>query len=283
MELSASVGLNGVNRKSDVKLVQEALNRVIRVPYALLKVDGLAGPLTNEAIERFQRTVLKFKYPDSLVEKGGRTWAALSVYLTESKQEADTRVLTSPSPGLPPSGTTTVSSAAATAKKIAWGAKVSPAFKVKVIQLCEELEINVDFLMACMAFETGETFSPGIKNAAGSGATGLIQFMPATARALGTSTEQLAKQSAVEQLDYVKKYFLPYKSRLQKLEDVYMAILYPAAIGKPADHPLFKEGRKTYTQNKGFDTNDDGIITLSEISSKVRAKYEKGLQAGYIG
>lgn len=41
--------------------------------------------------------------------------------------------------------------------------------------------------MAAMAFESGETFSPSIKNAAGSGAVGLIQFMPSTAKALGTS------------------------------------------------------------------------------------------------
>lgn len=278
MELSASVGLSGVNRKSDVELVQEALNRVIKVPYALLTVDGVAGPLTNEAIERFQRDILKFKYPDSLVEKGGRTWAALSVYLTESRQEADAHVKTST-----PAAAPTAMANATTPKKIAWGARVSPAFKTKVIQVCEELGVNVDFLMACMAFETGETFSPSIKNAAGSGATGLIQFMPATARALGTSTEELAKLTAVEQLDYVKKYFQPYKSRLRKLEDVYMAILYPAAIGKPTDHALFKEGRQTYAQNKGFDANQDGVITLSEISSKVRAKYEKGLMAGYIG
>ena len=38
--------------------------------------------------------------------------------------------------------------------------------------------------MAVMSFETGGTFDPGIRNAAGSGATGLIQFMPSTAAGL---------------------------------------------------------------------------------------------------
>ncbi|WP_018274885.1 hypothetical protein WKI13_04445 [Teredinibacter turnerae] len=275
MELTGSVGIRGLNRKADVSLVQEALNRVISVPYALLKVDGLIGPRTNEAIARFQRVVLKFQRPDSLIEKGGKTWDGLSLYLSQSKQQVAS-VLACPVPS-------SASKIAVKVRKIAWGAKVSPAFKNKVIQICKELEVSADFLMACMAFETGETFSPSIKNAAGSGATGLIQFMPATAKGMGTSTEALAKMSAVAQLDYVKKYFLPYRSRLQKLEDVYMAILYPAAIGKPVDHALFKEGRKTYSQNKGFDANKDGKITLSEISTKVRAKYEKGLGAGYIG
>jgi hypothetical protein len=59
--------------------------------------------------------------------------------------------------------------------------------------------------MAAMAFETGGSFSPAVPNKAGSGAVGLIQFMPSTAKGLGTSTEALKKMSAVQQLDFVKK------------------------------------------------------------------------------
>ena len=137
--------------------------------------------------------------------------------------------------------------------------------------------------MACMAFESGETFSPSIKNAAGSGATGLIQFMPSTARGLGTSTEALASMSAVQQLDYVKKYFMPHKGRLKTHEDVYMSILYPAAVGRGAQSALFASGTKNYSQNKGFDANRDGKITPAEVSAKVREKYTKGLSAGFVG
>jgi hypothetical protein len=137
--------------------------------------------------------------------------------------------------------------------------------------------------MACMAFETGETFSPSIRNGAGSGATGLIQFMPSTARGLGTSTDALAGMTAVQQLDYVKKYFQSYKGRLKTLEDVYMAILYPAAIGKDKDSTLFAEGTTAYRQNSGFDANRDGKITPAEVSAKVREKYAKGQQAGFSG
>jgi hypothetical protein len=274
--LSASVGLRGVNRKTDVELVQEALNRSILQPLELLKVDGLIGPMTNAAITHFQRTMLKFKRPDSLIEKEGKTWKALSSYLSIDTQSANNSVVTVTNKKQP-------SPLSSSTKKIAWGAKVSTAFKNKVVQICTDLGVSPDFLMACMAFETGETFSPSIKNAAGSGATGLIQFMPATAKSLGTTTDKLANMSAVEQLNYVKKYFLPYKNRLKKLEDVYMAILYPAAIGEPTDYALFNKGKKTYSQNKGFDVNRDGKITLREISKKVRDKYNKGLKSGYIG
>ena len=101
--------------------------------------------------------------------------------------------------------------------------------------------------MACIAFETAETFRPDIRNAAGSGAVGLIRFMPSTERGLGTSTEALTRMSAVEQLDWVRMYFKPYAGRLKTLSDVYMAILWPKAIGKPEDYVLFTRPSITYT------------------------------------
>ena len=44
------------------------------------------------------------------------------------------------------------------------GKKVSLEFKEKVIEICINLKINPDFLMSCMTFETGETFSASIKS-----------------------------------------------------------------------------------------------------------------------
>lgn len=279
MLLKNSVGYKGVNKRPDVKLVQEALNRVIRSPYALLAVDGISGPITIAAIKRFQRDILKFKNIDGRIDVDGKTWQSLKRYMTTSPNQrtAMFSVFTSSNQ------TSSEKKLLVVRKKIAWGSKVSGGFKEKVIQICDFLDITPDYLMSCMAFETGETFSPSIKNAAGSGATGLIQFMPATAKGLGTSTEKLEKMTAIEQLDYVKKYFTPYCGKLKKLEDVYMAILYPSAVGKPVGHVLFSEGKKAYSQNRGFDTNRDGRITLKEISAKVRQKYEKGLGKGYLG
>lgn len=111
---------------------------------------------------------------------------------------------------------------------MAWGKKVSQTFKERIRWTAKKLNMpgaGPDYLMACIAFETGETFDPAIRNAAGSGATGLIQFMPSTARGLGTTTDDLAKLSAEDQLKFVYLYFLPYKGRLKNLGDVYMAIL----------------------------------------------------------
>ncbi|MEO8006719.1 MAG: transglycosylase SLT domain-containing protein [Betaproteobacteria bacterium] len=165
---------------------------------------------------------------------------------------------------------------------LAWGARVSWQFRKRVNQVGSNLKIEPSFLMACMAFETGNTFDPSIRNAAGSGATGLIQFMPGTAQALGTTTDRLAAMSATRQLDYVEKYFLPRKGRLASLEDLYMAILWPAAIGKPLDYVLFRKNDalnpKRYVQNAGLDYNKDGDITKAEAAMRVRQCLDLGLK-----
>lgn len=133
-------------------------------------------------------------------------------------------------------------------------------------------------LIGCMAWESAETFSPSIKNAAGSGATGLIQFMPATAKGMGTTVDKLAAMTQVEQLNYVYRYFLPYKGKLRNLGDVYMAILWPAAVGKQDSHVLWSRAKKpvTYRQNIGLDVNKDGVITRAECIKKVTERYNRG-------
>lgn len=154
--------------------------------------------------------------------------------------------------------------------------KFEPGFLEKVNSVSAELGINPNYLLAVMYFETGGTFSPSQKNIAGSGATGLIQFMPKTAEALGTTTEDLAKMTQVQQMDYVKKYFELNKGRNAKtLSDTYMVVLYPAAVGKPEEDALFKTPTKAYELNKGLDANKDGSVTKEEASSKVAAVYEK--------
>jgi len=163
--------------------------------------------------------------------------------------------------------------------KLAWGQKVSPVFRARVLNICRNLgwpSEHASWLMACMAFESGGTFSPHVKNMAGSGATGLIQFMPATAQSLGTTTDELAKMSATQQLDYVQRYFKPYASKIRSLSDMYMAILLPKYVGQSEDAVLFQNGAG-YRQNSGLDINRDGKITKGEATSKVRYSLEKGL------
>lgn len=169
--------------------------------------------------------------------------------------------------------------------RLAWGAKVPPAFRQRVFDVCYRLGWDgdhPDWLMACMAFESGGTFSPSIYNAAGSGAVGLIQFMPSTAWGLGTTISELASMSQVAQLGYVQAYFKPYAARIKSLSDMYMAILMPRYIGQPDTAVLFNKGTVAYRQNSALDANTDGKITKAEATAKVAARLTRGLLAGYV-
>ena len=58
---------------------------------------------------------------------------------------------------------------------------------------------QLDYLIACMAFESG--LNPAAKNRM-SGAVGLIQFMPAICRAYGTTADEMRKKSFESNSNY---------------------------------------------------------------------------------
>ena len=175
--------------------------------------------------------------------------------------------------------------------------KYSPEFGQKVISFCENLGMTPDYFIVCSYFESGGTFSPTIKNKY-SNAVGIIQYMPQTcAFLLGVPASEIRKMTsaqlsvythifeqmtAIEQLDYAEKYFRPYKNKLKTLEDTYMAILLPTAIGKPNDAVIFDKNDpkylKRYLQNKGLDYNKDGIVTKEEAARRVKELYVAGLK-----
>lgn len=157
-------------------------------------------------------------------------------------------------------------------------------FQRGVDKLAQKYNISVQDLYAVMSFESGGTFDPAQKNIGydgtpetGSGATGLIQFMPDTAKELGTSTNELAGMTRTEQLKYVDKHFANKGIEGGNLDDLYMSILFPVAVGKPDDFVLFGKGAiagytgTAYTQNAGLDKNGDGSITKAEAAAKVRS------------
>lgn len=127
--------------------------------------------------------------------------------------------------------------------------------------------INPDWLLRAMEFETAGTFSASIK-APTSSATGLIQFIEGTAKNLGTSTEELAGMSRVEQMAYVEKYLKPYANKIKNFGDLYMAIHWPKGVGKPNSYVMYTEGSKAYDANKGLDVNGDGTVTRGEAIAR---------------
>jgi putative peptidoglycan binding protein len=247
--------------------VQRSLNRILGLR---LVEDGIIGTQTRSAIRSFQE-----RY--SLLVDG---------IVGQQTEGALINAGAAPPPGSVPSYLPAPPRAGASAGSLAWGAKVSSEFRTKVIDIAKALNFDPNHLMAAIAFETGETFSPSTKNAIG--ATGLIQFIPPTAMKLGTTTDALARMTAVQQLDYVKKYLQDYANRLHSIEDLYMAILWPDAIGKPNSMVLMsrysadKSNKLAYEQNAPLDANRDGQITKAEAADPVRRRLDKGLLPGNV-
>ena len=84
--------------------------------------------------------------------------------------------------------------------------------------------------------------------------------------------------SRVQQMQYVEKYLSNKGVKGGNLSDLYMAVLFPAAVGKSDDFVLFGNGAtvpgfgagsKAYSQNSGLDKNGDGSVTKAEASAKV--------------
>lgn len=146
-----------------------------------------------------------------------------------------------------------------------------PDFNKKLDKIANDLGVKSSDLIAIMKQESG--VRPDIRNKM-SGATGLIQFMPTTAKRLGTTTDDLARMSAVDQLDYVWKYFKMTGVGDGSLGDLYMAVFMPAYVGRPNNTVLGQDGAsgfsgKVYDQNKGLDRNKDGVITVADVKQSV--------------
>lgn len=144
----------------------------------------------------------------------------------------------------------------------------------------DRLGIPVDWLATVISFETGGSFSPTVRNAAGSGAFGLIQFMPTTAQNMlktATKDEAVQKGMAMSFSEQLDKMVVPYLAgrRYDKLEDVYLQIFYPVATNKPDDYVIGSSPSKVYTQNLGFDTEGKGYITKYDVTRKIRNLYAK--------
>ncbi len=146
-----------------------------------------------------------------------------------------------------------------------------PDFNKKLDKIAKDLGVKSNDLLAVMKQESG--VNPKAQNKT-SGATGLIQFMPKTAASLGTSTSDLLQMDAVQQLDYVYKYFKMTGVGDGSLGDLYMAVFMPKYVGRSDDTVLGQQGAsgfsgKVYDQNKGLDRNKDGTITVADVKQSV--------------
>ena len=146
-------------------------------------------------------------------------------------------------------------------------------FVNKVKEIAPRVGLDPNWLMAIMNFESAGTFSPSITNSLGY--VGLIQFGESARKTLGVTKEQLKAMSAVEQLDYVEKYYNMYKGKYKSYVDAYFAVFFPLAIGKPDDWVIEGGGltaKQIYDANPAFANVKDGKLRVWEVKKTMLEK-----------
>ncbi|MEZ4885001.1 MAG: transglycosylase SLT domain-containing protein [Chitinophagales bacterium] len=154
-------------------------------------------------------------------------------------------------------------------------------FEKKVRNISNKLDIHPNWLMAIMHSES--KLDASVVNLKGSGAAGLIQFLPTTAIDMDITVEQMRNLNHVQQLDYVHTYLKGVKEtrkvNYNNITDLYLAILYPAAIGKDVEFVLYRKPSEKYQANSGLDENRDGEISISDIDLRMQRLYPIAYQS----
>ncbi|MDI1451310.1 hypothetical protein [Polyangium sp. 6x1] len=162
--------------------------------------------------------------------------------------------------------------------------KMTPAFRARLLDLCEALGIPVDSMAAIMSSESG--FDSKALNPLP--AAGLIQLtVGAHLPGFGTKEAILAvlKLSPEQQLEAV---VAPLYARMPRAKratpgHLYMMNFLPDEAGKPEEHqigilgetkpdgkPTFRA--KVYEHNTGFDQAKKGFITVGDVYAMAAAK-----------
>jgi len=214
--------------------------KIIGVP-----ADGAFGPQTEAATKVWQSS--HGLAPDGVV--GPMTWSAAGQAPTSSTSSSGV-----PVPAFPGFVKLSAGDQKAFVKAAQWiapGEQDAPKW-----------------LAAIIDFESNRTWSPSVRNAT-SGATGLIQFLPSTARNLGTTVDALAAMSFANQLEYVKKYFqqIGVVGKIHSLADMYLSVFSPKGVGMHPDAILYTAGQAGYDQNAGLDRVAKGFITVGDVAS----------------
>ncbi len=169
-------------------------------------------------------------------------------------------------------------------------AAIRALFALKVQAIASRLGVQPNWLMQVMKAESGLNPQAVNKQAGDSAdpytraakrATGLIQFMPSTAKGLGTTTQAIYQMDALKQLDYVEKYFKGYAGKMKSYYDVYFVVFFPAAIGKNDDWVFQTKDTSAATiakQNPAVNLNKDGKITVAEFKQYIRSTVPKTIQ-----
>jgi hypothetical protein len=149
-------------------------------------------------------------------------------------------------------------------------------FLEEIKRVAKALNFKPIDLIAAMNLETGKSFNPAQPNLKGSGAMGLIQFMPAIAIENGTTTAELSNMSRVQQMAVVERYFRRWRWPGPVVGDqynVYLTIFLPAYRYKKdvlVSSSDTGDDLRYYNANKrAYDPNNTGQITVKAVAGAV--------------
>lgn len=149
-------------------------------------------------------------------------------------------------------------------------------FIEKIKEISSKLQIDPNWLMAIMYFESARSFSPSKGN--NIGCYGLIQFCPDKGKNYKTVNgkqylmSDIKKMDYSEQLDLVYQYYKAYTGKLKNYTDTYFVTFFPLAIGKPDDWVIQGGGltaSQIYNSNPAFHQVKDGKIRVWEVKKKI--------------
>ena len=125
---------------------------------------------------------------------------------------------------------------------VSTGGKTSPEFDKKLQQVADKLGISFNDLYKIIKFESAGSFSPGSHDP-NNVSVGLIGFTEPTAKQLGTSKAELGQMSAVDQLDYVYRYYKMVGAQPgDNVGTLYMRTFLPAFVKSPDNTVLGQKG-----------------------------------------
>jgi len=150
---------------------------------------------------------------------------------------------------------------------------LSDRFFVSLKGVCQRIHCAPEDLLGVMLSESG--VRPDAQNPHGK-ATGLIQFMPPILVGLGWTQgpDAFKALNAEQQLPFVEKFFAPHAGQgLSSPGRLYQATFLPATLRGSNESTVIAAPRgpnaNAYAANKVLDTNNDGVITVSDLTARI--------------
>lgn len=147
---------------------------------------------------------------------------------------------------------------------------IRTAFGRKVIEIAVFLQIDANWLMQVMYAESRLKASARNIQKDRLIAAGLLQWTKASG--VPGAPQRLLQYGHLQQLDWLKEYFKPYRGKMHSYFDVYLVTFFPAGVGM-GDGYVFATKKLSAAliaaQNPALNVVKDGKITMAEFKQYV--------------